>query len=329
MMTITHPSRAKGLSYRPRNHQIIQCPPLTIMKIFDPHHMRSRIPSASMWLSLAICLMTGPQLAAQTVKTKEIDRGQRVFSAGHSFHVFMPKMLAELVKSAGISDHKLVGISSIGGSYVYQHWNVEDAKNNTKTALRDRQVDVLTLAPIYLPDDGIEKFARLGFDHNPNIRVTIQEFWLPFDVFDVNYKKKRPELVDRNARTAEELRTINEPYFKSMDEHVQALNEKLGKRVVFVVPVGQASLALRAKIIAGEAPGLRQQNDLFTDAIGHATPPLQWLTAYCHFAVIYRRSPVGLDCPGGMKRLPEGEALNRLLQQLAWDAVMAHPLSGL
>ena len=262
-------------------------------------------------------------------EVKPIDKGQRVFSAGHSFHTFMPKMLAELAKSAGIPDHKQVGISGIGASYVYQHWNVEDAKNILKTALRGGQVDVLTLSPIYLPDDGIENFARLGLEHNPDIRITIQEFWLPYDVFDVNYKKKRPEPVDRNSRTVEQLRSINEPYYKSMDDHVQALNQKFGKKVVLVVPVGQASLALRAKIIAGEAPGLKQQNDLFTDAIGHATPPLQWLTAYCHFAVIYRRSPVGLPCPPELSKAADGEALNRLLQQLAWDTVKAHPLSGL
>jgi hypothetical protein len=205
---------------------------------------------------------------------------------------------------------------------------VEDAKNTLKTALRGGEVDVLTLSPIYLPDDGIENFARLGLEHNPGIRITIQEYWLPYDVFDLNYKKKRPEPVDRNARTVEDLRSINEPYYKSMDEHAQALNQKFGKNVVYVVPVGQASLALRAKIIAGEAPGLKQQNDLFRDAIGHGTPPLQWLTAYCHFAVIYRRSPVGLPCPPDLVKTG-GEPLNSLLQQLAWDAVKAHPLSGL
>jgi hypothetical protein len=278
------------------------------------------------WLLASAWLIALDRLPASAAEP--IDKGQRIFSAGHSFHTFMPKMLAELAKSAGIPDHKQIGISGIGASYVYQHWDVEDAKNILKKALRDGEVDVLTLSPIYLPDDGIENFARLGLEYNPGIRVTIQEFWLPYDVFDVNYKKKRPEPVDRNARTVEDLRSINEPYFKSMDDHVQALNQKLGKNVVLVVPVGQASLALRAKIIAGEAPGLKQQNDLFKDAIGHATPPLQWLTAYCHFAVIYRRSPAGLPCPPDLLDTG-GEPLNTLLQKLAWEALKAHPLSCL
>ena len=103
-----------------------------------------------------------------------------------------------------------------------------------------------------------------------------------------------------------------------------------GKPVVFVVPVGQAVLGLREKIIAGQAPGLKTQDDLFTDAIGHARPPLQALAAYCHFAVIYRRSPVGLPLPAALEKakVPEAEKLNRLLQELAWEAVRQHPLSG-
>ncbi len=279
-------------------------------------------------ISLLVAVLLAGAWLPVMAEVRPVEEGVRVFSAGHSFHMFMPKMLADLAKAAGLPNHQQAGVSSIGASYVHQHWNVVDEKNTLKTALRRGQVDVLTLSPIYLPDDGIENLAKLGLEHHPDIRVTIQEFWLPYDVFDVNYKKQRPEIVDRNARTVAELRSINEPYYKSMDDHVLTLNQKFGRQVVFVVPVGQASLALRAKIIAGEAPGLKQQNDLFTDPIGHATPPLQWLTAYCHFAVIYRRSPKGLPCPQVLGKETHGEALNRLLQELAWEAVKAHPLSG-
>lgn len=267
-------------------------------------------------------------LSTTTRAAEPITQGQRVFSAGHSFHVFMPKLLSELARSAGIADHKQVGLQSIGGSYVHQHWNLADDKNTVKPALRSGEIDVLTLSPIYLPDDGIENLAKLALEHNPAVRVTVQEFWLPYDVYDIGYKQKRPDPVDRNARTVEELRAAHGAYFKTMDDHVAALNRKFAKPVIYVVPVGQAAVALREKIIAGEAPGLKQQNDLFTDAIGHATPPLQWLTAYCHFAVIYRRTPVGLPCPAALAKLPQGEALHALLAQLAWNAVQSHPLSG-
>ncbi len=97
---------------------------------------------------------------------------------------------------------------------------------------------------------------------------------------------------------------------------------------VRIAPVGQAVLKLREKIIAGEAPGLKEQNDLFTDAIGHAKPPLQALVAYCYYALIYEKSPVGLPVPTVLANAPENDKLNRLLQEIAWEAVTSHSQSG-
>lgn len=258
------------------------------------------------------------------------EKGLRVFSAGHSFHVFVPGILADMAQKAGVKDHAQVGLSAIGGSRVIQHWDVAEDKNSAKAALRTGAVDVLTLSPIHLPDVGIENFARLALEHNPDIRVLIQENWLPFDLYDQTFTA-RPAKVDHNALNGEDLRKLHAPYFAGIDEHVRELNEKFGREALFVVPVGQAVVALRQKIIAGEAPGLKSQEDLFTDAIGHATPPLQALVSYCYFASVYRRSPVGLPLPAVLEKANNanwGEELNRLLQELAWEAVSQHPLSG-
>ena len=113
-----------------------------------------------------------------------------------------------------------------------------------------------------------------------------------------------------------------------MEDYVRALNVELGQPAVGIVPDAQATLALRERIMAGTAPGLTKQADLFTDAWGHPTPPLKALSAYCHFAVIYRRDPQGLPPLSLLAGNPAwGVPLTRLLQQLAWDAVTAHPLS--
>ena len=263
---------------------------------------------------------------AQEKETK----GLRILSAGHSFHVFMPGILKDIAGAAEIRDHVQVDVQSIGGSRVIQHWDLVDEKNKAKTALKTGKVDVLTLSPIYLPDEGIANFTALALEHNPAVRVTLQEFWLPYDTYDRS--RKKVDALDRNAFTGEELRKRHEPYFKSMDDHVRELNQKHGKTVVAVVPVGQAVIALREKIIAGQAPGVKAQADLFTDGIGHVHPPVQALNAYCHFAVLYRRSPVGLPMPAVLAKTKiadeDKEKLNRLLQELAWEAVVSHPLSG-
>src|SRR3974377_1901581 len=65
-----------------------------------------------------------------------ITRGQRVFTCGHSFHVFVPGIVADLAKKAEIKDHMQVGMSSIGGSRIIQHWQVPDEKNKAKDALK-------------------------------------------------------------------------------------------------------------------------------------------------------------------------------------------------
>jgi len=276
-------------------------------------------------LLASLVLLGASQAAADDAKA-----GQRVLSAGHSFHVFMPGILRDVCQGAGLKDHVQVDLQSIGGSRVIQHWNLPDEKNKVKNALKTGKVDVLTLSPIYLPDEGIENFVKLALEQNPNIRITLQEFWLPYDVYQPDYQKQRPEKADRNARTGDELRKLHEPYFKSMEEHARELNKKHGKEVVYLVPVGQAVIGLREKIIAGQAPGLKTQEELFTDAIGHVRAPIQVLNAYCHFAVIYRRSPIGLPVPAALKNAKGGdeEKLTRLLQELAWEAVTKSPLTG-
>ena len=89
---------------------------------------------------------------------------------------------------------------------------------------------------------------------------------------------------------------------------------------------------MMGQVIAGTAPGLKTQAELFTDSWGHPAPPLQALAAYCHFAAIYRRSPVGLPLPAVLAHSEheawKSDELNHLLQKIAWNAVTHHPLSG-
>jgi len=236
-----------------------------------------------------------------------------------------------MAAAAAIQDHQPVGLSRIGGSRVIQHWDVAEEKNEARAALRAGKVDALTLSPIWLPDEGIENFARLGLEHNPAIRVFVQEFWLPNDTYHPVYPLETRLKIDHNATAIAELRRQQARYDHDIEQHVREVNGRLGKDVVFVVPVGRAAVALREKIVAGRAPGLKAQWDLFRDCWGHPQPPLQVLAGYCHFAAIYRRSPVGLPVPPDLAKddkLTDKDALNRLLQELAWDAVRQCLLSG-
>ncbi len=256
--------------------------------------------------------------------------GLQILTAGHSFHVWMPGLLIEATKNAGITGHQQVGLSSIGGSRTIQHWDVQGERQKIKPVLIEGKADVLTLSPIFLPDAGIENFVKLGLEHNPKMRITVQEFWMTFDDGSLWGKPLNGKIVDRDSKTMADLHAAHDDYFKSMDDYVRELNAKYAKDkpAVFVVPVGQAVMALRDLIIQGKALGIAKQSDLFTDPIGHPRDHVKAIAAYCHFAVIYGRSPIGLPMPVAIAKLPEAEKLNALLQKLSWEAVTSHPLSG-
>ena len=246
--------------------------------------------------------------ADQVSLAKPVERGQQVWTTGHSFHLFVPHHLRTVAESAGIKDHAAI-----------------------QDPLIVSNVDVVTCSPFLdpsRPDRWLESVAERGLKHNPNIRIMAQVSWLASD----SPRNQTPEQVDWNAPTIEKLRGTHAPYFKIVEDQVRALNKRHGKPVVFVVPVAQAVIALRGKIIAGQAPGLKTQDELFRDARGHAREPLQALTVYCHFATIYRRTPVGLPMSPILKaaKIPDwDEKLDRMLQELAWEAVIKEPLSGL
>lgn len=262
-----------------------------------------------------------------------ITMGQRVATCGHSFHVFTYRQVAEIASAAGLK-HELAGLSSIGGSTVIKHWAVPEEKSAVKQVLKAGKADVLTLSPIWLPDEAIEQFVKLGIEHYPALRITVQEYWMPNDEYEPVYPLQTKKKVDHNATDLAKLRDATQRYAKDIEDHVKDINQRLGKEAVLIVPVGMAAVTLREKIVKGEAPGLKQQSELFLDNWGHALLPLQLLSSYCHFAVIYRKSPVGRPLPLAFRTLKDMSdddktKLNTLLQQIAWDTVSAHPMSGI
>jgi hypothetical protein len=273
---------------------------------------------------LLLFVLAAVGLTAQEASPK----GLKVLTAGHSFHVWMPPLVAEMAKAAGIQGHEQLAISSIGGSKVIQHWDLPPEKNKAKPVLEAGKADLFTMAPTFLPDPGIENFTKLGLQHNPKLRLTLQQNWVPFEDPEIWLSKSKPKSIDRDVITLAQLRSKHDPYFRLIEDHVKEINDRIPAAKIVIVPSGEAVMALRDKVIKGEAPGVRTQNELFTDALGHPGPQIRVLSAYCHFSVIYRRSPVGLPVVSQLTKLPEAKKLNRVLQQIAWKAVTGHPMSG-
>jgi hypothetical protein len=247
-----------------------------------------------------------------------------VFYTGHSFHMFVPPRVEQLVKSAGIEGHKLVGSQGIGGSRVIQHWDLADDKNKAKPALASGEVDVFTMAAhLQIPDEGIARFTELGLKHNPNLRLLVQASWYPFD--GPPPERRITNNAQRDDAKVADLQAAIDEWRKKLEAQVDDLNKQHGKTAVFIVPVGDAVVKLRGLVIDGKYPGVAKQSELFTDPIGHGGPHIQALATYCNFAAIYRTSPAGLT----MAVQAIDEPQHDILQRIAWDTVSAYPHAGL
>jgi hypothetical protein len=249
--------------------------------------------------------------------------GLRVFYTGHSFHMFVPPRVEQLVKSAGIEGHKLAGTQGIGGSRVVQHWELADEKNKAKPALMTGEVDVFTMAAhLQLPDAGIENFTELGLKHNPKLRLLVQASWMPYDL--TTSQTRLRENAERDATNLADLQTATDVWRKNMEAQVDELNQRHGRPVIFIVPVGDAVNELRRQIAAEKFPGVTKPSELFRDPIGHGLGHIQALAAYCNFAAIYHRSPEGLklDEPGVTAEQ------HAILQRIAWETVSKYPPAG-
>jgi hypothetical protein len=272
-------------------------------------------------------------VAASVVGAEPQIGGQRIYVCGHSFHVMIVPPLEQMGQLARLKGHAIVGRAFLGGSTVTRHWDVPDDQSDVKKAIRAGRVDVLTLSPHprVLPDPAIARFADLLLAANPKGRVLVQASWLGFD----GQQRGTFRNEDRNRTDLKELRKATEPINQQLKTQIAELakhyREKQGRPVVGLVPVSEAVLQLREQVAQGEVPGISRQSQLFRDEIGHPTAPIAVLAAYCHYAAIYQRSPVGLGVPDALRNgvnEKEVAALNRLLQEIAWHVVTDEPLSG-
>ncbi len=226
-----------------------------------------------------------------------------------------------------------MGLQSLGASRTIEHWELNGGRNQARQALEKGDVDVFTMSPIQFPDPGIDHFVKLGLAHNPKMRFTLQISWSGNDQDNQKFSMATMMAATMSDRekTAKQLATLNLDNVKAAEAQAEKINKEVGRNVVFLVPTSQAHAALRTMIYNKEIPGLVKQAELFADNIGHPTAPVQALNAYLHFAVIYRRSPVGLPIPNVLKnamRRQWDEKFNRTLQEIAWKTVINYPPSG-
>jgi hypothetical protein len=249
----------------------------------------------------------------KSTPAKKLPAGLRVMNGGHSWST---ENSAPLCHAAGIAGHKK--ITGVNGNRI----------DDVKPLLERGEIDVYVWQhssvgrefPQFLPT-----LIELGIKHNPNFRVLMQMPWL---VHDGRQGVKSPEEYEKTDLAEYQARM--EKYRKQQEAYVDEVNAKAGKRIVFLVPLGDGMLEVRKMIAAGKFPGVTTQRNsvLAGDIMPHQGLLGFRLGAYMHFAALYRMSPEGLRFPS-----KEGDGLTDeqrpILQKLAWDMVSKYPYAGI
>jgi hypothetical protein len=300
--------------------------------------------------------------ACSTASTKEsaaaaapITQGQKYVMATHSFNVFIgptrsrdpnaevkPGPLAALAAERGKIGHQNLAVQMIGGSTPMQHWTQgdgDDSKNIAKVALQKGGVDVFTMSPnARMPEEGIDLFGDLVIKTNPNARILVQNSWSAWDgtattpsvggtgkvtFTNEDHNKADIAIIDSWLTGLE----AKDGYMVRMRTQLVGINKRANKTMTYVVPSAVSVYTLRKEILKGAVPGIKLQSDIFRDAMGHPNTPVANVVTYTWFAAMYRESPIGLQSlidandPNSPKR-------ERMLQQIAWNAVIGEPMSG-
>ena len=222
--------------------------------------------------------------------------------------------------SAGISGHKNLGSGADLDKPVTVNSGRKVLEDTPRTLMKKGEVDVwLTTDVAWAERPDLKEFGTAGLAGNPNFRLYQQARFLVAD--GVKGVKSNE---DRDNTKIADLQAALDKNRKRLEVRVDEINKDLGKQIVFIVPVGDAIVKLRELVVDGKYPGVTKQSELFKDAL-HAKEHVNLLTAYCNFAAIYQKSPVGLkpDIKG------IDDAQHAILQKIAWETVSQYPHAGL
>lgn len=163
-------------------------------------------------------------------------------------------------------------------------------------------------------------YYDLAVTSNPDTRVFLYETWPPLGN-EWSGGSWRDQVADyRDSAWGRILDDINADLDSNGDEESPPMR---------LIPAGQAMALAHDAIARGELPTINSMEELLPDGVHHAGPG-HHLVACVMYATIYGRSPVGASGTVFHHNNPEelNEALARKLQEIAWEAVIADPDSG-
>ena len=257
----------------------------------------------------------------------------KVYHLGHSLvgHT-MPIMLQQL---AG-ADHRFS--SQLGsGTNMRAHWepdveikhfdttNTHPEYREPREALASGEYDVLVVTETVEIRDSIkyhssheylQKWATAAWAGNPYTKVYLYETWHQLD-----HEEGWLARLDRDLGLYWEGEILRRTL--AHDDITQP---------IYVIPGGQVMAAFARKLESTSGIGpISSHRDLFSDDI-HFNDLGAYLMALTHYAVLYRRSPVGLphalQKPNGTAAADPGPEAARAMQETVWEIVTSYSPSG-
>src|SRR4029077_15103169 len=123
--------------------------------------------------------------------------------------------------------------------------------NKVKQTLRTGKIDVLTLAAarwarrqlVRMPEPGIDLFADLAVEHNPGVRLLVQQSWsdsVSAMALGPRRSEKLPTNKTRDAATAADIaryRRDSASHLGKLREQIIGINDRHGRQLAHLVPL--------------------------------------------------------------------------------------------
>lgn len=269
------------------------------------------------------------------------EKSLAVFYIGHSL---VGRDIPAMVKQLAGSEHRYE-VQLGWGTTLKAHWdpkkepingfereNNHPRYRNAQEAVDSGDYDALVLTEMVEIKDAIKyydswdylsRWAKRGWEKNPQLRVYLYETW---------HKIDDPEgWLNRLDR---DLGLYWEGEILARAMAVEGVN-----RPIYVIPAGQVFARFIREIEQrGGVAEVKNKEALFAlDADGkqdpiHVNDLGAYLAALTHYSVLYHRSPVGLPselqrADGSPAKAPSAEVA-RLMQEVVWDVVTHYPKTG-
>jgi len=206
-----------------------------------------------------------------------------------------------------------------------------DGTKEAKQRLEKGEIDVVTYGTHQPNDSYVAKIVEQGLKSNANFRFFYQAAWPVGDARWINKADEIKTKDDYDTTKIDHLQKYTDEIRKAREALADGLNKTHGKRAVYIVPVGDALVKLRAMIVAGKFPGVKRQSEIFPDAMPHLGGLGASLQAYCHFSAIYRiPPPAPAPLPEGADQAKkDAYAQQEILREIAWETVSKYPYAGI